>query len=326
MTKPLEPTAARHPASRDIAVSIVIVSWNVRDLLRSCLRSVETEMETCRKRYEVVVVDNASEDGSTAMVKQEFPRVTLMEGRENVGFARANNQALPHCHGTYVLLLNPDTEVLDGAIGKMVAHLEAHPDIGALGCRLLNTDGSFQRWTAGVFPSVSAAARHAFFIDRLFSNRSSGRSLYLSRDVDHDMDVDWVSGACMLLRRSALGDTIFDESFFMYGEDNELCARLAAAGWRVTYTPCASVLHHHGRSMAKQSGAVLLSSFKGPRAFFIRQNGKRWVWAYDTMIAAGFGLRWGLYRAASMVDRRHADRATLMRSLFSRAMQVMRGR
>ena len=311
-----------------VDLSIIVVNWNVKELLRACLRSVFDNTGMDRARFEVVVVDNDSADGSAEMVSEEFPHVRLVANSDNVGFGKANNQALPLCRGRYVLLLNPDTEVHPGALDDLMAYAEAHPDIGALGCRLLNSDGSYQRWTAGVFPSVWSAARHAFFIDLILPEVIRGRSLYLSEDVQDPIDVEWVSGACMLLRREALGATIFDEQFFMYGEDNELCERLAKAGWRVTYAPVATVTHHHGKSMAKQSGTILLSSFKGPRAFFIHRQGTRWVWLYDLLIATGFGLRWAIYRVASFLPggRRFSDKAAAMWSHFTRASQVMYGK
>src|SRR5262245_59479081 len=136
--------------SQSRAVSIVIVNWNVRDLLRECLRSLEEQ--TCLAgNVEVIVVDNGSSDGSVEMIRSEFARVRLVVNKENQGFARANNQALPLCRGRYLILLNPDTRVLDRALTRLVSWMDAHPRAGIAGCRLLNTDGSFQRWTGGSF-------------------------------------------------------------------------------------------------------------------------------------------------------------------------------
>lgn len=310
------------------AVTVIVVNWNVRNLLRECLRSIDAQRRRPASDYEVIVVDNASTDDSASMVRREFPWVTLVENSDNVGFARANNQAHALARGQHVILLNPDTVVLDGALDRMIDFLEVHGDVGALGCRLLNSDGSYQRWTAGAFPTIGRTARHAFFLDLVFGARLGSRSLFLNRDVQVDLDVDWVSGACMALRREALGDRIFDDSFFMYGEDTELCDRLHQAGWRVVYSPSASVVHHHGKSMAQQSGAILLTAFKGPRAFYIRRHSRTTVWLYDLLLATGFGIRWACYLALSVLPKRRTvfrARAASSRSYMTRALRVMVG-
>jgi GT2 family glycosyltransferase len=311
-----------------VVVSVIIVNWNVRDLLLSCLRSLRDELRLRPGQVEVVVVDNASSDGSVEAVRAAFPEVRVVASDENLGFGRANDLVLPSCRGRYVLLLNPDTVVLDGAVDRMVAHLEARPDVAALACRLLNSDGTFQRWTAGHFPTVRRAAVHAFFLDRVLPPRWRPRSLYLGDDVPHDLDVDWVSGACMLLRREALGDRIFDEAYFMYGEDTDLCDRLHRAGWRVVYSPCATVVHHAGRSIGQQQGPVLLTSFKGPRQFYRMRHGAATVWAYDLMIATGFLLRAGAYLALAVArpGGGHRRRAAHCWTYATRALQVLVGR
>jgi GT2 family glycosyltransferase len=275
----------------------------------------------------VLVDDNDSAEGCEEMLAREFPLAMLNANCENVGFARANNQALQHCRGRYVLLLNPDTEIVGDAVGTMVRYLEANCHVGALGCRLLNSDGSYQRWTAGAFPDIRRVAAHAFFLDTLFTRVSSFQSLFLRRDVDQDLDVDWVSGACLLLRREALGSRIFDESFFMYGEDTDLCLRLKRSGWRVVYSPSATVVHHHGRSMARQTGDILLTSLKGPRAFYVAHHGRRFLWLYDVLIALTFLTRAALYGTASIASAGRYRRQTASSwNYFRRAILVMRGR
>jgi N-acetylglucosaminyl-diphospho-decaprenol L-rhamnosyltransferase len=309
-------------------VTVVVVNWNVSALLRECLRSIDAQRRRPASDYEVIVVDNASSDDSVRMVRRDFPWVKVVENADNVGFGRANNQAYAMARGQHVLLLNPDTVVLDGALDRMISYLERHPDVGALGCRLLNSDGSYQRWTAGAFPTIGRTAKHAFLLDLLFPASLGARSLYLNRDVQEDLDVDWVTGACMALRREAVGDHIFDDTFFMYGEDTELCDRLHRSGWRVVYSPTATVVHHHGKSMAQQSGAILLTAFKGPRAFYIRRHSRASVWLYDLLLAAGFALRWLCYLALSLVPAKRAVfrmRAASSRSYMTRALRVMVG-
>ncbi|MGN6525000.1 MAG: glycosyltransferase family 2 protein [Burkholderiaceae bacterium] len=310
-----------------IDLSIIIVNWNVRDLLRECLRSTLEDGGILPGRLELVVVDNDSRDGSVEMVRAEFPQLPLIANRENVGFGRANNQALPLCHGRHVLLLNPDTRVLPGALAALVRHMDETPDAAVMGCRLLNADGSLQRWTGGAYPRLLNVVNHYFFVDRLLPSGWRPLPLYLDRDVAHDIDVDWVSGAAMILRADRLDGRLFDPHYFMYGEDMELCHRLKAAGGRVVYTPVASIVHYQGESMKQQDADVMLSSLKGPRQFYKHVRGDRGVLAYDLVTVAGFGLRALLYGGAALArggDARLAAKARSSRDLMGRAWRILR--
>ena len=309
-----------------VDVSIVIVNWNVRELLRACLQSVIDMGGLRADQQQIIVVDNASADGSAAMVAAEFAQqVELIANTDNVGFGRANNQALPLCRGRHVLLLNPDTLVRPGAIAALLAHLVAHPDIAVSGCRLLNADGTLQRWTGGAYPRLANLVSHYFFVDRLLPAAWRPMPLYLDRDVATDIDVDWVSGACMLLRGSALQGKLFDPGYFMYGEDMELCHRLKQAGGRVVYTPVASIVHYQGESMKQQQGDVLLSSLKGPRQFYRQMRGERAVALYDAVTVAGFGLRYVLYRVGAWWRPGLKAKAASSRDLMGRAWRILRG-
>ena len=288
-----------------LVLSVIIVNWNVCELLEECLYSVYSGTEFSAGQFEVIVVDNHSSDSSVEMVRRAFPQVRLIVNHKNIGFGRANNQALPFCRGRFILLLNPDTVVPQGALDKLLAHARSRPDVGAFGCRLLNKDGSLQRWTGGSFPRLSSVASHYLFIDNLRSRFNKRASLYLSYDADVDLDVDWVSGACLLLRRECLTDIIFNEDFFMYGEDIELCWRLHKAGWRVVYTPIVSIIHYQGASMKKQTDEILLSSIKGLRSFYIMTRSRSMLWAVDILTLTGFFLRWMIYGAINLLRPRH---------------------
>lgn len=307
------------------ALSIVVVSWNVRDLLRDCLRSLEETVELPAGSWEVIVVDNASSDGSREMVEREFPTVQVVANDDNRGFGAANNQAFERARGRHLLLLNPDTVVLGDAVATMLRHMDRHPDTGILGCRLLNTDGSYQRWTAGALPTLLRVSGHAFFLDLALGRFLPWRPMYLNRDVQGDLEVDWVTGACLLARREALAGALFDPTFFMYGEDTHLCARVRRAGWKVVYTASATVIHHHGKSMAKQSGEMSLNPFKGPRTFFAQRHGPLAVWLHDLVILAGFVLRAACYGALAVLrpGRGYRGRAAGARSYASRAWKVL---
>ena len=201
-------------------------------------------------------------------------------------------------------------------------------DGAVVGSRLLNSDGSLQRWTGGSEPTIWRLACHYLFLDRLLPARLRPRPLFLDRDAAEDVDVDWVSGACLAVRRDALDGRLFDPAFFMYGEDMERWARMRRRGGRVVYTPSATVVHHHGQSMRRQTGPILLTAFKGPRAYFVMRHGRRTLWLYDLLTAAGFLLRWVMYsvRAAVPGGARFGPRAASSRAYLSRALQVMVGR
>jgi GT2 family glycosyltransferase len=301
-----------------VELSLIIVNWKVRELLRACLASVLERGGLAAHQVQIVVVDNASDDGSVEMVRAEFPGVTLLANSDNVGFGKANNQALPLCVGRYLVLLNPDTIVLDGALAKLVAHMDAFPDVAVIGCRLLNVDGTLQRWTGGAYPRLANLVSHYWFLDRLLPRSLRLPPLYLDHDVPTDVDVDWVSGACMILRPTMLEGRLFDPLFFMYGEDMELCHRMKLAGHRVLYSPVASIIHVQGASMKQQQGDVLLSALKGPREFYRRIRGDRAMGLYDFVTLSGFALRWFLYglgarlRRSTALDRKAASSRDLM--------------
>ena len=313
--------------SREPELSIIIVNWNVGELLRECLLSLKGQA-IAGSAYEVHVIDNASSDGSVEMVREAFPDVMLTANRENVGFARANNQLLDRCRGRFILLLNPDTEVPDEAVDRMLDLMRSLPGVGALGCRLLNTDGSFQRAAGGAFPSLVTVAWHYLFLNKILPARWGPRPLFLEDGASGTFDVDWVSGAAMMLRREALGDRIFDETFFMFGEDMELCDRIRRAGWRVLFTSEASVVHHHGASMDKQTSTEVLSSvLRGPRAFFAMSHRRISVWIYDLILLAGYLIRWSCFRVLALLrpGRGHGARAIASRHHALTAARGMLG-
>ncbi len=231
-------------------LSVVIVNWNVRELLRRCLRSVLASQRLSGLAAEVIVVDNASSNGSTEMVKEEFPQVRLIANEENLGFTRANNQGIVASEGRYILLLNPDTEVLGDALGAMVEYMDAHPDVGALGPMLLNPDGSVQS-SRRRFPTLATAFLESTVFQWELSrdNRVLRRYYVFDRPDDEVQEVDWVTGACILMRREAIEEVgPLDEGFFMYSEELDWCRRAKERGWKVIYLPEAKVVHYGGKS------------------------------------------------------------------------------
>ncbi len=227
-------------------LSIIIVSWNVRDLLQACLHSIASQRHGLA--LEVIVVDGASADGSPAMVREAFPWVQLIACDENVGFPRGNNLGLAEANGRYLLLLNPDTEIKEDALPVMVNYLAQHQDVGLVGPQLLNNDGSVQS-SRRRFPTLITALFESTWLEPFAPQRILRH--YYAQDLPDDAaaDVDWVTGACMLTRHeifSTIGG--LDEAYFMYSEELDWCHRIKDAGWRVVYYPAAQVLHHVGKS------------------------------------------------------------------------------
>ncbi len=241
---------------------MVIVSYNVVGLLRECLASIEPDR--ARMKLEVFVVDNASADGSADMVAAEFPWARLLRSEENLGYPRGNNVALREARGRHVLLLNPDTRLPAGALWETVAYMDEHPDVGALGPKLVRADGSLDLACRRSFPSPGVAFFRLFGLARLFP-RSARLARYNLLDVDPDtaMDVDSVCGAFMLVRGEVVEQVgLLDESFFMYGEDLDWAYRMKQVGWRVRYQPSVVVLHHKGQS-SRQRPARSTRAFYG---------------------------------------------------------------
>jgi GT2 family glycosyltransferase len=274
----------------DKRLSVIIVNWNTSDLLRTCLLS----MGGLHKHpdYEVLVVDNHSSDGSVEMVRSEFPGVTLLAQDANLGFSRGNNVGLRNATGKYLLLLNSDTEVVDNALQAMCDYMDANPDIGVLGPKLLNPDGTLQL-SCRRFPSYRTALFHRYsLLTRLFP-RNKYSADYLMTGSGHDkvMDVDWVSGACLLARREAVVQVgLLDEDFFMYAEDVDWCYRMKRAGWRIVYYPEAQVVHHIGKSSRKMPVKTTYERHRSMWHFY-RKHYSSGIVLVDVATWLGIGLR-----------------------------------
>ncbi len=245
----------------DMDISIIIVSWNVRELLRHCLKSVNSRRSTVdsheaslatgdwRLATEIIVVDNASRDGTVEMVRAEFPAVRVIANTENAGFTRANNQALAIAQGRYLFLLNPDTELRAGALQTLYEYAQTHPRVGVLGPQLFYGDGSVQS-SRRRFPTLATAFLESTKLQQWFPrHRALTRYYILDTRDDATQEVDWINGAAMFVRR-AVYDQIdgLDEGFFMYSEELDWCYRAKQAGWQIVYLPTAQVTHYEGKS------------------------------------------------------------------------------
>lgn len=235
------------PMQHTADLSIIIVSWNVRDLLAACLESIQRA--ACGDlAVETIVVDNASKDGTPAMIRETYPHVTLIEPGRNTGFTGGNNLGMEAATGRYFMLLNPDTEIIGDALVALTAYLESNPGVGVVGPQLLNPDGSVQS-SRRSFPTLWTAIFESTWLQPIAPRRVLDR--YYVRDAEDDAitPVDWVQGAAFVVRRTAVEAVgLFDEQFFMYSEELDWQRRLREAGWEVVYLPRAQVLHHGGKS------------------------------------------------------------------------------
>ncbi len=239
-------------------LSIVIVSWNVCDLLRACLESIQAgpvalagcddAKQTSALQVEVIVVDNASTDGTAAMVRKDFPWVRLIEPKRNTGFSGGNNLGFDASRGKYILALNPDTRVIDDALPQMFAYLETHPEVGALGPQLLNDDMTVQS-SRRRFPNLWTAIFESTWLQPIAPKAVLDRYYMRDQADDQTTSVDWVQGAALLVRREVITQVGgFDEGFFMYSEELDWQRRIKEEGWEIVYLPEAKVVHYGGKS------------------------------------------------------------------------------
>lgn len=234
-------------------LSVVIVNYNVKYFLEQCLNSVRRASEGLMA--EIFVVDNYSVDGSAAMVREKFPEVILIENKENLGFSKANNQAIRQSKGKYVLLLNPDTVVEDDTFTKVLDFMESHPDAGGLGVKMIDGKGNFLPESKRGLPTPGVAFYKIFGLSKFFPHSKIFGKYHLGYlDEDEVNTVDVLSGAFMLLRRSTLDETgLLDETFFMYGEDIDLSYRIIKSGYKNYYFPETRIIHYKGESTKKGS-------------------------------------------------------------------------
>ncbi|MDT7855937.1 glycosyltransferase family 2 protein [Rubrivirga sp. S365] len=303
------PALGPGPGAAVVDVSVVIVTYNVRGFLDQALRSVERA--SAGLAVETFVVDNDSADGSAEMVRERFPDVRLIANEENVGFAVANNQALREAAGRYALVLNPDTILQEDTLRTLVAFMDGHPDAGAVGCRILNPDGTFAPESRRAFPTPAVAFYRIAGLARLFPQSPRfGRYNLTHLPADEVCEVDALSGSCMMVRREAMwgggeghgmerdeegwaeksaphgsahppmppslhpsprGAGLLDEAFFMYGEDLDWCYRIQRAGWRIYYTPETQIVHYKGES-TKRGDLRYVVLFYGAMLRFVEKH------------------------------------------------------
>jgi GT2 family glycosyltransferase len=286
-------------------VSIIIVNYNTINLLRDCLNSLmQTEGRVC----ELIVVDNASADGSAEMVASEFPGVVLVRNRQNAGFSKANNQGMKLAKGKYLLLLNSDTVVRAGAVEIMAEFLDSQAAVGAVTCKLLNADGTIQASISNR-PGPVLLFFRLLGVSRLISGDRARRWLsrtcgfflgktirsYLAPYTAHDspVEVENISGACMMLRGEVVQQVGFlDEGFFMYFEDMDYCVRLQNAGWKMYYLPQGEIIHLGGMSSGGRMRNYSVHSYRALFHFYRKHFSHAMVVTVRSMVITTSSLRW----------------------------------
>ncbi len=297
-------------------VSIIIVNWNTLDMLAQCLASVYAHPP--EGEFEVLVVDNASSDDSALMVRAQFSQVRLIQNTENVGFARANNQAIQESLGRYVLLLNPDTKILPGALQILIDFIEAHPEAGAIGPMILNPDFTLQS-SCDPLPTLWREFWRLMHLDH-FLARSVYREENWDTTIAHTVEV--IQGNCMLIRREVLADIeLLDEAFFMFTEEVDLCYRLLQAGLLIYWVPMARIIHYGGQSTRQAVREMFLELHHSKVLFFRKTRGKWGSWVYKLILFVTVLTRvaWGIISLgkSSQVAQRSRLYLDLLRALPS---------
>ena len=301
MIEKLEQETPSLSGKAELDLTVVVVSWNTRDLLDRSLETLKEDLERTSNSSnlvtEVFVVDNDSKDGSAAMVAEKHGWATLIANDDNLGFAKANNQVLRQAKGRYILLLNPDTEVEKGALKTLIDFLEAHPKAGIVAPQLLNSDGSIQR-SCRQFPTFTGMLFELIGLSKLFpkgSKMGTTFRAYKMLDWEHDdeREVDQPEGACLLLRREVLEEVgLLDEGYFMLFEEVDWCYRIKKAGWQIWFTPSARVMHHYGQSIKQVKARMILSSHRGLYRFWRKHyRGNKWYldgFAYSSLMALAY--------------------------------------
>jgi len=267
-------------------LSILIVNWNSAHYLKPCLASVYREVKGIE--FEVIVVDNASYDGSAELIKADFPQATFIQSDKNLGFIRGNNLLFRHAKGRNLLLLNPDTEVVGNAIQRMIGHLESLPQAGAIGCRLVNADGSVQTNSIQKFPTILNQLLCADFLLRRFPNSSLWGLKPLYEDAGAPVEVDSISGACLMVKRNLFEQVgLLSDDYVMYADDLDLCAKVKRAGYKVYFTNQSRVVHHGKKStVSLQRGLCEVWMKDSVHKFLCKFRGRWYGALYKLAMAA----------------------------------------
>ncbi len=317
-------------ASSDTApdITVSIASYNTRELLRLCLRALIEREDEGEASLQIIVADNGSTDGSVEMVRNEFPRVLAIETGGNLGYGRANNLAFEHAQGRYFFVLNSDTEVQPGALSIQRDFLDAHPEAGAAGARLIYPDGRPQT-SYGCDPTFKGIFDEQLGIDKVRSRLRPATSTHSDEPEDSSDDapreVEQICGACQFVRREAYAQVGgFDPAYFMYHEDVDLNIRLRRAGWKLFFVPAARIVHHLGASSERdwQTRARMISALNKSRYYYYYQHaGKGQGQALKTMFISGAALRLTIWSFVALLPARRGATAREKVKLFREVLR-----
>jgi GT2 family glycosyltransferase len=273
-------------ATDGVDVSIIIVSWNVREFLRGCIESIKATRNDAS--VQILVIDNASSDGSAEMIRSEFPEVALIASDSNLGFGPANNVCLGHARGRYVFFLNPDTVLRESALTQMIEFLDCNSGFAVVGPRLIDPDGTVQRECARTLPTVTLMLFGALYLHRLpYVGRRLNDRLVSPYDLGKSQEVEAISGAAMLARKELIEKLHgFDETFLYTAEDMDLCLRLRRSGGRIFYLADADVVHFGRQSSALASIRAGTMSVISMREYFRRSQGRIHAALYQLIVQA----------------------------------------
>jgi len=284
-------------------LTIIVVNYNVKEFLEQSIISIE---KSCKAiDYELFVVDNASNDGSPELIRKKFPIIKLIANTENKGFAAANNQAMKHAQGEYILLINPDTIVQEDTIPVVLNFFKHHPDCGMVGCKILNPDGSLQLSCRRSFPTPWVAFTKISGLSKLFPrSKFFGRYNLTYLDPDETYEVEAISGSFMFFRRQVI-DTVgyLDESFFMYGEDLDWCFRIREASWKIFYLPETKIVHFKGESSKKSQIDLILQFYRAMKLFVEKHYHHRYLHVPQWLLMLGITLRASLTFISKFLTR-----------------------
>jgi len=311
----VDETHAPGDSSVSVDLSVIIVNWNVLDLLRRCLLSLNPSEEGLA--VEAIVVDSASYDGSVEMVRREFPWVRLIASDKNLGYARGNNVGMAEASGRYLLVLNPDTEMVGGALEGMARYLDEHPSVGALGPALRYLDGSLQS-SRRRFPTLATAFCESTLLHQWFPNNRVARRYHLDdRPADVPQPVDWVVGAALMIRREAWQQVgPLDEGFFMYFEELDWCHRCRAAGWEIHFLPTAEIIHHEGKSSEQVATARTIRFQRSKISYYRKYFGAGWSWVIRLFLLGTFAVQLGEESLKWLMGHKRALRRERMSSYW----------
>ncbi len=286
-------------------VSIIIINYNTKKLTIECIHSVYRHVKDIK--FEIIVVDNASSDGSVSALQHEFTEIILVKNKKNIGFAPANNQAIKIAKGRTILLLNSDTVLLNNAIKKLVTFLDNNPRAGIAGPQVLNRDKTIQS-SFNRFPSLADEFLRAFRMEAWYVRRRIQNDNRIK--TGHAFQVDWVSGCCFLIRKTAIKHIgLLDENYFLFNEEVDWCMRAKKADWDIFYIPEAMIIHFGGQSAGKNPYSYLIHRYKTRFYFFKKHFNPFVLILFRAIVSFGLFIRLSLVLFSSYNSREKKQRA-----------------